>query len=732
MLFDGNHLSLEFDDQTGNLSGVLARAGERWLFRGSNVDTVYLSVNGTVAPNFLPDPASTTRPQDWFWVPMALPREEPSPADPPPTSFTLVSTEATDIGGAREVRVRQRSGPWEVTQIYRLDHGRPILAVDVEIAFDGDDDRRLNYVAWRTDGWNLADVQEDPIAAIGRPVQEVALDDGGVIGLWRIGDGEHHEWEVERSAGATGVVGGWVYAGGNVRAGSRLRVGGIKLAWSPAKPMDLAETVAASYTSDDVRGLPGRPGWADSAHLYETFIGSWPMHGTGEEYGPYPTTETLIADLPRIEGLGFDTIYMMPRHPHPSYSTLALEDPGGQYGDGPDSADRFRALVDAVHARGMRIIIDIVLHGVIDLEAVDLQAERRHALEQAGGPEPMWRPLWHTYERAHEDAWRRNAPAVHPYYLEHPEWFATMPDGSAQFTYSRSFDLRHPGLQSFFIERLTALVDDWGIDGFRFDAPWWAYYNYRWTEDAGYRASWVVGGAIELIKEAFSSISPAHPETLFFVEGFDPALLRSAHLQYPYDELNTLTALWAGEMTAAEARANLAWLGRVRTPGVGVVHWVDSHDSVFWPPVGEKWVRERHGDAVARAATALCALLPGPFMVFTGGERNQETWLARLLELRRSHPVLVEGACTVEVTEVSSTDVLPIYWWLGERWLLVLINLAPEERETSFRVPGGQSGSLRDVLDPARGRARLDGGASTMSLDPWETAIVELENAGRS
>jgi hypothetical protein len=730
MLFEGSHLSLELDDQTGNLVGILARAEERWLFRASSIDTVHLSVNGTVAPNALPDPVTTTRPQDWFWVPMALPREEPVPADPSPTPFTFVSTETADIGDADEVRVRQRSGPWEVTQIYCLDHGRPIVEIGLEVSFHGDGEQRLNYVAWRTGGWALAEPADDPIAAMGRPVQEVALADGGVIGLWRTGEAEHHEWEVRRSPDAAGVIGGWIYAGGRVHAGSRLHVGSIVLGWSAGTAVDLARDVAAWYTLHDIRGLPGRPRWADDAHLYETFIGSWPMHGTGQEYAPYATTEALAADLDRIQGLGFDTIYLMPRHPYPSYSTVALEDPGRQYGDGPDSDDRFRALVDAVHARGMRIIVDIVLHGVIDLEAVDLQAERRDALERSGGPVPKWRPLWHTYERAHEEAWRQNAPAVHHYYLEHPEWFSTMPDGSAQFTYSRSFDLRHPGLRTFFIERLTELVQDWHIDGFRFDAPWWAYYNYRWTEDAGYRASWVVGGAIELIKEAFSAISPDHPETLFFVEGFDPMLLRSAHLQYPYDEWDALKALWAGEKTAAEARMILAWLGRVRTPGVGVVHWVDAHDSVWWPEVGEKWVRERHGDAVARAATAVCTMLGGPFMIFGGGERGQEAWLARLLALRRSHPVLAGGAHTVERTEVSSADVLPIYAWLGDRWLLALINLTPKAQEVRFQVPGVESGPMHDLLNAARECERLESGASTVSLEPWGSAIVELANYG--
>jgi len=273
MLFEGNHLSLEFDDETGNLTGILARTQDRWLFRASSVDTVYLSVNGTVAPNLLPDPPTTTRPPDWFWVPMALPREEPVPADPSQTPFVLVATETADAGDALEVRIRQASGPWEIEQIYRLDHGRPIVEIELEVSFHGDGEQRLNYVAWRTEGWALTEPEDDPIAAMGRPVQEVALADGGVVGLWRTGDAEHHEWEVRRSSGDAGVIGGWIYAGGKVRAGSRLRAGSIVLCWSAGTAMDLARDVAAWYTLHDIRMPRPRnwpPTWTGSRHWAST------------------------------------------------------------------------------------------------------------------------------------------------------------------------------------------------------------------------------------------------------------------------------------------------------------------------------------------------------------------------------------------------------------------------------------------------------------------------------
>ncbi len=116
-------------------------------------------------------------------------------------------------------------------------------------------------------------------------------------------------------------------------------------------------------------------------------------------------------------------------------------------------------------------------------------------------------------------------------------------------------------------------------------------------------------------------------------------------------------------------------------------------------------------------------------MVFGGGEKQQEAWLSRLLELRRSHPVLTSGTSTVERVEVSSPDVLPIYWWQGDRWLLALINLSPNPLVVKAQTPSVQSGLLRDLLDTTRDRVTLERGAVTVELTPWASALVELVGA---
>ena len=78
------------------------------------------------------------------------------------------------------------------------------------------------------------------------------------------------------------------------------------------------------------------------------------------------TFRAVIPDLPRIRALGADFIWLMPVHPIGEKerkgtlgSPYAISDyraVNPEYG----TLDDFRALVDAIHANGMRCMIDVV------------------------------------------------------------------------------------------------------------------------------------------------------------------------------------------------------------------------------------------------------------------------------------------------------------------------------------------------------------------------------------
>ena len=343
------------------------------------------------------------------------------------------------------------------------------------------------------------------------------------------------------------------------------------------------------------------------------------MDGDGRDYSPYPTTGDLVNDLQRIRSLGFTVLYLMPRHPFPSYSTASFSDLGLQYGDGPGTSPAVLALIDAVHAQGMRILLDVILHGGLDASALALQKARQEFFKaEIAGTDAAYDSKvvtgqmlrhWIVYEKAHEPFWARTAPEVHPFWASHPEWFSAKKDGSCQYTYTRSFNLRHRGFQDFFARELLRCVQEFGVDGFRFDAPFWTAQQYDWNE-TGHRASWSAGGCIEILARAHRLISESNREACFYVESMDNSITRTSHLQYTYDTYwGVIEALGRGAVSAADARQRLGFIARTRLEGILDVNTVDSHDTCWWFKVGSKWARERYSPERARLLFSLICFL---------------------------------------------------------------------------------------------------------------------------
>lgn len=91
--------------------------------------------------------------------------------------------------------------------------------------------------------------------------------------------------------------------------------------------------------------------------IYSVFI---------RNHTPEGTFRALIPDLPRIRELGTDVVWLMPIHPiglknrkgtlGSPYANMDYRSVNPEYG----SLEDFRALVDAIHAQGMKVMIDVV------------------------------------------------------------------------------------------------------------------------------------------------------------------------------------------------------------------------------------------------------------------------------------------------------------------------------------------------------------------------------------
>ncbi len=637
----------------------------------------------------------------------------------------LVAVSRIDTGVGTRIDVTQSVAGWEWTVSYLVDHLLPVVTLDIGVSAKAADAPALNAVEW----WMQTGAFQRSILGSTQTVDGNGVyfenDAGGFI-LSRFHDGDFGRWTT--AADDDHIA--FVLHLGTSRPGLRsVSGGGFRLTFG-ADADDAVQSVRLFNVRSRITALPDRPQWADGA-IYETFVGVWPESPRFPAYAPYPHVADLVADLPRIRRLGFGILYVMPRDPFPSYTTASFSDLDLQYGDGPNPATPFAELVRAAHAHGLRVIVDVVLHGVLDQAALEVQRARRayagKIAEKGTENWDVWKSLnrddWHTYEVAHEAGWSPLAPAVHPYHRDHPEWFGTLPDGRTQVSYTKSFDLRHPGLREFVSTTLSNLLADPGLDGFRFDAPAWNYAAYRWAEDAGYRASWSTEAGAALIRDVWGASREVKPDSLMFAESADVTQSTSGHMQYPYDEQPTLNDLLGGAITAEQARHRFHHIASMRAVGIVTAHWVDAHDSAWWPDEGRKWRRQIHGVPALKAGTVLMAMMGGAFMMFGGGEREIEDLLTRVLKLRQDDPVLRLGSVHEIAVTCDNPAVFPLLRRSGSDWRLVVVNFSHDKARARLLLPEWATGSvLNDILDGIAD-VTVKAGAVELSLDSFQAAV---------
>jgi hypothetical protein len=474
---------------------------------------------------------------------------------------------------------------------------------------------------------------------------------------------------------------------------------------------------------------PGpKPDWAPSAAIYEVQVGR-SVFLDGWSYEPYPRLEDVTADLGRIVGLGFDTIQLMPRQPYPSYNVHDYDDVDTTYG----GEEALAALVQRAHEFGLRVVLDVVLHGVLDRRAV---CDALARVEQSGildTPAPpvgdlfagtpstsaALRRAWCQHIVDFAPYWMEGAPEVHPLTTEHPEWFCRDSSGQLTGIYTEAFDLAQESWQAWFCETALRMVERFGIDGFRFDAP--TYNNFaNWSLQRRRRASASSTGCVALFGRLRGELKARFPEVLMFTEPSGVVLRESMDMNYNYDELWLVPALTAGgEASTVISGSQLStWFDErdATLPADALTcHHLDSHDTFWWPAPGRKWRREQIGLPATRALTWCLALSGGAFMMFTGGEAGMEEDLARTLALRRQRDELREGAADFSAAVFDDEAVFAVLRYCGSAGVLVIVNLSPREVTAACELRGGWRAAGTGTSGPAY-----------VELGPYDLALVDV------
>lgn len=398
--------------------------------------------------------------------------------------------------------------------------------------------------------------------------------------------------------------------------------------------------------------------WVTRSALYEVFV---------QDFSDRGDFRGVIDGLDRIQAAGADVVWLMPIHPigvlnrkgtlGSPYAAMDYRGINPAYG----THDDFRALVEAVHARGMKLILD-------------------------------WVPD-HT-------------SPDHPWVAEHPEYYFRDDQGRpmvprdadgklTDWTDVAQLDYGNPAVRREMTDVMRWWLTEYGIDGYRMDVAGFIPYDY-WAE-------------------ALPALRAAVPRPiLLLAEWGDLELHRKGFdLTYGWESYKRLKAVWKGGIASAYVRGEIAELAGMPQGGMRL-RFTTNHDETAWDDTPVAIF-----GAGARAAFVATALLPGRPLLYNGQEvespqklplfeRELVQWeqphgaearafYRRVLELTRTQPALIRGDF-VEIRTSAPSDVIAF----RRGGIVVLVN--PRPTPVRFSVTSIEVDGRRDLLTSRKQR----------------------------
>jgi cyclomaltodextrinase / maltogenic alpha-amylase / neopullulanase len=423
----------------------------------------------------------------------------------------------------------------------------------------------------------------------------------------------------------------------------------------------LATLLAASLCSAQ------RADWVNSAVIYEIFPRDF--SATGDFRG-------IEAQLPRLKKLGVTVLWLMPIHPVGQVkkkgtlgSPYSVRD---YYGINPDygTAADLKHLVQAAHAQGLKIIIDIVANHT----------------------------AWDSVLMKHPEYYKHDAAGhvISPV----PDWEDVA-----------GLDYKNPELRKYMVDMLKYWLRDFDLDGFRCDA-----------------ASMV---PMDFWNEARRELEKVKPGIIVIAEANDAGLFQAFDLDYAWPFHSTLTDVFENGAPASALKDSWQKTREQYPKDAMEMRFSDDHDEkraivrfgergalaasalvLTMDGVPALYNGMEVGDTAESGAPALFEKLPVFWQI---GERRPEflKFYTQMIALRSAHAALQQGA-TEWVSNSDQNRVLTFFRRGAGEEFLVAVNCSSRPFFGTIEA----SGQFDDVT-PEGNRFKTATALPAVSLEAW-------------
>ncbi|MDQ8202910.1 alpha-amylase family glycosyl hydrolase [Pelagicoccus sp. SDUM812003] len=417
---------------------------------------------------------------------------------------------------------------------------------------------------------------------------------------------------------------------------------------------------------------PASPNWIENATIYELNVRQF------SESGTFTAVEQ---QLDRIQDLGIDVIWLMPIHP---IGAINRKGPLGSYysvadyrGINPEFGDErsFHSLVDAIHDRGMKVIIDWV---------------------------------------ANHTAWD------HPWTKSNPDFYETDSQGSfvpphgTDWTDVIQLDFQNKELWKIMKNEMLYWVSVYDIDGFRCD--------------------YAAGVPVDFWNDATMALREAKPDVYLLAEAESPELnVESFHSSYAWPMHHVFNSIARGEEPASKILDQLNRQTIYFPHDTHLLNFVTNHDENSWNGT----TAERMGPA-KRAFEVLMFTLPGVPLIYNGQEAglskrlefferdpidwsdlSESAFYKSLTTLKETVPAMRSDAAFQRIPTTADEHIFAFRRTYGQSEVIVIANLT--DRPVAFF---SASNSLHGIFQSFDSESVVTlSNPASLQLDAWQFKI---------